>query len=253
MAGHDSFYRERPLILGHRGARDMAPENTLAAFQAALDVGADGFELDASRCSTGEIVVIHDDTVDRTTNGSGRVGTMSYYVVREMDAGSWFDRQYARERIPSLEEALDLARGRARVNIEIKSTTVTSDGIEQDIAEMVRSRGMVEQVIISSFDPLALRRMNKAAPEIACGLLYSGDLPLYLRRAWARYVLSLEAVHPEVGMVDARYMDWARRRDYRVNVWTVNEPQDMQRLIDLGVDAMITDHPRALREIFEAQ
>jgi len=203
MAGHDSFYRERPLILGHRGARDMAPENTLAAFQAALDVGADGFELDASRCSTGEIVVIHDDTVDRTTNGSGRVGTMSYYVVREMDAGSWFDRQYARERIPSLEEALDLARGRARVNIEIKSTTVTSDGIEQDIAEMVRSRGMVEQVIISSFDPLALRRMNKAAPEIACGLLYSGDLPLYLRRAWARYVLSLEAVHPEVGMVDA--------------------------------------------------
>lgn len=245
----DSFYLDRPLILAHRGARDVAPENTLAAFQAAIDVGADGFELDVTRCSTGEIVVIHDDTVDRTTNSSGRVGTMSFYVIREMDAGSWFSGEFARQRIPMLAEALDLAQAAARVNIEIKGRNIRSDGIEEEIAGMVRARGMVEQVIISSFNPVALGRMRAVAPEIACALLYSQDLPVYLSRAWARHWIRIQALHPHYTMVDETYVAWARSKGYRVNVWTVNDPRAMRRMIDLGVDAIITDDPARLVEM----
>jgi glycerophosphoryl diester phosphodiesterase len=249
MAANSSFYLDRPLVLGHRGARDMAPENTLAAFQAALDVGADGFELDVTRCATGEIMVIHDDTVDRTTNGSGRVSTMSFYVVREMDAGAWFSREFAMQRIPSLQETLDLAQGCARVNVELKGTSLRGDGLEAEVAAMIRARDMVDQVVVSSFNPLALARMRRAAPEIACGLLYAPDLPIYLARAWARPWLKLAALHPEASLVDERYMAWARRLGYRVNVWTVNDREQMLKMIALGVDAIITDHPRVASEL----
>lgn len=243
------FYLDRPLIMAHRGAKDIAPENTLAAFQAACDLGADAIELDVTRCASGEIIVIHDDTVDRTTNGTGRVDELPWETLRTLDAGSWFDIRFQGERIPLLEEVLEHFGHRIRLNIEIKSRGWRSDGIEAEIATLLRRRGLVEHAIISSFSPMALWRMRYAASEIPRALLYAEEMPLPLRRAWARHWVAPHALHPHYSMVDAAYMAWARRKGYRVNVWTVNDPADMQRMADLGVDAIITDHVIEARRV----
>lgn len=242
----------KPLVWAHRGACDVAPENTLAAFDAAVVAGADGIELDVTRCATGEVVILHDDTLDRTTNGSGRVEALSFDALRRLDAGSWFAPQFAGERIPTLDEALELAGQRLLVNIEIKSVRpLASTGIEELVAASVRARGLQERVIISSFNPAILRRMCRLAPELARALLYAPDLPIVLARAWLRPWVQPRALHPLFSMVDADYMAWARRKGYRVNVWTVNEESDMAALIGLGVDGIITNHPRRLRELLD--
>jgi glycerophosphoryl diester phosphodiesterase len=246
----EPFYLTRPLNIAHRGARDVAPENTLAAFQAALDAGADGIELDVTRCATGEIVVIHDDTVDRTTDGAGLIKALPYDAVRELDAGSWFDARFEGERIPLLPEVLDAVGGRLRINIEIKGRAWRGDGLEAEIAAMVRARALAEHVVISSFNPWALARMKRAAPELACGLLYASpashlDLGPLVANGWLR----AEALHPQLRLVTPFYMARAQRRGLRVNVWTVNQKAEMQHLIALGVDGIITDHPALLRHL----
>ena len=156
-----TFYLDGPLNIAHRGARDVAPENTMAAFAAAVDAQADGIELDVSRCGTGEIVVMHDDTVDRTTDGSGTVARLGWAAIVELDAGGWFAPEFVGERVPTLAEVLDLVGGRLRVNIEVKHKAQRHDGIEEEIAEMVAQRDLGSSIIISSFDPVILRRFKQ--------------------------------------------------------------------------------------------
>jgi len=128
MSGKETFrfYRDQPLVIAHRGARDVAPENTLAAFRAAIDLDADGIELDVVRCATSEIVVLHDDSVDRTTDGSGLVQEIPLSALRELDAGAWFSDAFVDERIPLLQEVLDLIAPRFRINIEICAAMASS-------------------------------------------------------------------------------------------------------------------------------
>lgn len=248
MTHHDPFYLPRPLNIAHRGARDVAPENTLAAFEAAIAAGADGVELDVGRCATGEIVVIHDATVDRTTNGSGRVSEMPFDQLRELDAGSFSDPAYARERIPTLAEALDLMAGRGRVNIEIKPVGPRANGIEGEVVEMVRARDMAEAVIISSFDPYVLQRTRRCAPEMRLGSLYAPGPQAWAMHIWRALFGQPNALHPYEGLTTAGLVAHAHRRGQRVNVWTVNERAEMERLIRLSVDGIITDHPALLHE-----
>jgi len=249
MTKHDPFYAERPLNIAHRGARDVAPENTLAAFGAAIAAGADGIELDVSRCATSEIVVIHDDTLDRTTNGAGRVSETPYARLRELDAGSFFDATFAGERIPTLEETLDRVAGRIRVNIEIKPVGPRANGIEREVVEMVRAHGMMDEVIISSFDPYVLGRTRRVAPDMPLGALYGSGPSALAMHVWCWLTGYPDALHPHQGLVTPRMMARARRRGCHVNVWTVNERAEMERLIALGVDAIITDHPALLRQV----
>ena len=237
-----------PLILAHRGASDISPENTLAAFQAAIDVGADGVELDVMRCATGEIVVIHDHSVARTTNGTGKVNALPLAALRELDAGAWFAPRYVGERVPLLEESLEIAGGRAIINIEIKARGWRSDGIEGEIVEMIATRDLSSSVIVSSFDPRVLTRVRM------CGRLHTGLL--YSTRKWAyvglaRVLTRPNAMHPHFSTVDERYVHWARRKGYRVNVWTVNERSDIERMVALGVDAIITNRPALAREVVD--
>lgn len=249
MAKEYEFYGEQPLVFAHRGASDVAPENTLAAFRAAIEADADGIELDVTRCLTGEIVVIHDDTLDRTTNGSGPVASIPFYALRELDAGSWFAPEYASERIPTLREALDLVGHRLRIQIEIKGRDLRGNGIEEEIAEAIRARGLEERVLIISFNPMSLIRMKRVAPELQRGLLYGPDLPIYLARAWARPMVAPHALHPHYSTITEDVVRRARRRGYRINAWTVDTPEAMRRMIDVGVDAMTTNHPAQLREL----
>lgn len=250
MALSPFYCEDRPLVIAHRGARDVAPENTLAAFRAALEAGADGIELDVTRCATGEIVVIHDDTVDRTTDGHGRVAEMPFGALRELDAGRWFNEAFRGERIPLLEEVLDLVGGKLRINIEIKGKDWRDTGIEAEIAETIRRRGLTSSIIISSFNPWALRRMRRAAADVRLGFLYAAPKTgLDLAPFFAPRFLGAEALHPHLALVDDTYVARAQRLGLRINVWTVNALEDIMRMVALGVDGIITDHPALVRDM----
>ncbi len=247
------FYADRPLVLAHRGAREVAPENTMAAFQAALAMGADGIELDVMLSADGVPVVIHDFTLERTTNGQGRVAERTLAQLQALDAGLYFAPRYQGERIPALEQVLDTFGGSLRINIELKSHTLAQTDLEAAVAQLVVQKGLISSVIVSSFDPLSLWRMRRINPRIARGLLYARHMPLFLRRAWAAPFLALDALHPQASMVDAAYVRWARRKGYHINVWTGNEPAEMERLLVLGVDMLITDRPDVARKIVDAR
>ena len=242
------FYEGRPLVFGHRGAREAAPENTMAAFQKALAMGADGIELDVMLSSDGVPVVCHDFSLERTTNGHGKVTEHALAELRALDAGSHFSREFQGEPIPTLEDVLDAFGDSLRINVELKSISRRDDGLEAKASDLVIRRGLTSTVVFSSFNPLSLWRARRVSVCIPRGLLYSADLPLPLRKAWAAPLLGLQAVHPQGRLVDEGYMRWARRKGYRVNVWTINEPAEMNRLLDLGVDILITDRPDLARE-----
>jgi glycerophosphoryl diester phosphodiesterase len=239
----------RPLIFAHRGACKVAPENTLPAFLAAIELGADGVELDVQYSSDGHLVVMHNPSLDATTDGSGRVTSHTFEELQALDAGSWFDPRFAGTRIPALDEVLELLRGKLLVNIELKALDMSTQGIGADAAAAVRDHDMADQVVLSSFNPFALRRAKRAGPNIECALLLAPDLPAWTRWRLTRWYGKVDAVHPELPMVDEAYVEKARKRHLPVRVWTVNEDADMRRMIALDVDAMITDEPDRLKAI----
>ncbi len=236
------------LIFGHRGASADAPQNTLPAFQLAMEQGAAGIELDVHLTADGQVVVIHDFTVERTTNGSGSVAEMTLDQIRALDAGLWFGEACRGVQVPTLREVFELLEGRLLINIEIKAAT---DGIELATAALIRQYDLVEKVIISSFDHLILQRFQRVMPEAATGWLYSamtaGDVEGILND------LKVEAVHPHYEHINSDYMNWARERGYCVNTWTVNDPQQALQLRDLGVNVIITDQPALLLDALKAK
>jgi glycerophosphoryl diester phosphodiesterase len=241
------------LNIAHRGASVAAPPNTLAAFEKAIELRADGVEFDVQLSADGVPVVIHDFTVDATTDGSGRVADLTLAQLKQLDAGSCFDPAFTGERIPSLEEVVRAVGNRLLLNIELKTTSLRDSGLEQAVIAQVEQHGLGDSVLLSSFNPFSLRRAKKIAPHIPVGLLYAPDLPLPLRRAWLASLVPHEARHPAHSMVDAHYMAWARRRGYRVHAWTVDDAGEMRRLIVLGVDGIITDVPDLLRSVLESR
>lgn len=237
----EAFNSGETLVFGHRGAMAQAPMNTLAAFELARAVGAGGIELDLRLSRDDHLVIIHDDTVDATTDGEGAVAGLTLAEIKRLDAGSWFSEEFASETIPTLDEVFD-AFGRAMlINIEIKSSRDSVDRMERQLAQCIRRHNMRERIIVSCFDPVALQRIRGMMPMVMMGFLYQPDMPaehyLPLKKLWH------EARHPRHDMVDAGYMNWARAQGYIVNVWTVNDPQRAIALRDLGVNAIITDEP----------
>ena len=236
----------KPQIFAHRGARRVAPENTLPAFAAALEMGADGIELDVHLSADGQLVVIHDFSVEKTTDGRGQVAQMSAAELRSLDAGSHFSAAFAGTRIPTLVEVLDLVGDRCRINIEIKSNDPYARDASDAVAALISARSLYGQVIVSSFNPVTLIKLRHLDETIALGMLYDRDLPVFLRRTWAGPPITPKAQHPHHGLVDAAYMEWARAIGSQVNTWTVNEPEEARRLAALGVDTLITDVPDVL-------
>lgn len=239
----------RPRNIGHRGARGLAPENTVAGMRAAIQAGADGVEFDVQRTADGHLVVFHDDDLRRICGVSGRVVTSTLAQLRELDAGRHFGPQFVGEPIPTLDEVIEALPAHCFVNIEAKRFTFASDGLEAGIVDAVRRHGLLERCVVSSFNPVLLWRLSRMAPEIPLGLLYAPDLPPGLNRGWPRRFLRLAALHPHHEQVTPALVQEARRRGWQVNTWTVNDPAEMQRLIALGVDGIITDRPDLLRSL----
>ena len=232
------------LVFGHRGAMAQAPMNTLASFELARRQGADGIELDAQLSKDGHIVLMHDDTLDATTNGQGKVSVFTLAELKRFDAGAWFSDDFADERIPTLDEVFDAFGKDLLINIEVKSTLGLARRGDKLLADCVRRHKLRERVIVSCFDPTILRRFKEMMPMALMGFLYQPDMPaahyLPLKRLWH------EARHPRHDMVDQGYMNWARAQGYFVNAWTVNDGQRARELARLGVNAIITDKPDAI-------
>lgn len=244
----DAMYKDRMLVIGHRGASADAPMNTLPAFELAAEQGADGIELDVHRSKDGHAVIVHDFTVDKTTNGTGIVTEMTLDELKSLDAGSWFSKAFKDVRIPTLDEVFEAVGQRLYVNVEIKSESQETDGVEQLVADVIARYQMQQRVIVSSFNPLTLMRFRQIMPEVLIGFLHAPGSVIDTRAIMEQLELAYEADHPHESVIDAAYMQWARERGYRVNTWTVNDPQRAQALRDLGVDAVITDKPGALRQ-----
>jgi glycerophosphoryl diester phosphodiesterase len=244
---------DRPLNIAHRGASKIAPENTLAAFEKADEVGADGIEFDVHLSADGVPVVIHDATVDATTGSSGRVRDMTVSQLKRLDAGSTFDPAFAGERIPTLAETLETFGERLLLNIELKEMSVFDRGLEQTVVDLVEEYGLQDRVFFSSFNPFALRRAQDLAPRIPTGLCY-----IYARRPFlhlASLIMTRRnaAFHPYHPIADEQHIGWARAHDKRVNVWTVDDPADMRRFIRWRVNGIITNVPSILRQVLEEE
>lgn len=237
---------DRTLNIAHRGASAVAPPNTLAAFRKALELGADGVELDVHLSADGVPVVIHDFTVDGTTDGHGRVRDFSLAALRELDAGSRFAPAFAGERIPTLEEVFAEVGGRLLINVELKSMPGNDyPGLEEKVAALVARHGLADRVLVSSFNPLALRRMRRMAPHLPLGFLYETAPLSRVARLLAALMPGLrpEAVHPWWGIITAETVRRAHARGQRVVAWTVDDPDAIARLMEWGVDAIITNCP----------
>lgn len=234
------------LAIAHRGASGRAPENTHAAFAAALALGAGAIELDCQLSADGELVVIHDETLDRTTDGRGPVGDRTWQELARLDAGSWFAAAYAGERIPRLAEVIEQVRRRALLNVEIKSARDLGR-IEAKLIALVLDMDATREVVFSSFHWEALRRLRAAAPWARLGVLCDDDP----RRGGLALAVELrgEAVIPGRRWVDGRVVAEAHARGFGVWVWTVNEPGEMRRLLALGVDAIFSDWPERLVDL----
>ena len=213
----------------------------MPSFQLALEQGADAIELDAMLTGDGAVIVMHDNTVERTTNGRGVVKDMDVAALRELDAGGWFDVDFAGTRIPLLSEVLEAFAGRTMINIELKNDAAPFNALPERVAEIVRALNADESVFVSSFNPLALRRFHKAMSTVPLGLLALGG-GTRLGRLAAGWVPH-DALHPHRQAVTARLMQRARLAGKRVHTYTVNTLEEMQRLFALGVDAIFTDDP----------
>jgi glycerophosphoryl diester phosphodiesterase len=241
--------RKRPLIFAHRGASKAAPENTLPAFEAAMRLGADGVETDVQYSSDGAMVIFHNTTLEKTSTGTGRVTAYTLAELRQLDAGSWFDPTFAGTRIPTLDEALELLKGKLLINVELKVLDSLRSGLGADAVRAIRAHDMADQVVISSFNPFALRGAKQAGPEIECALLLAHDLPGWMRWGVTRRYSRADGLHPDLEMVNETYLAHAQKLGLPVRVWTVDDEAAVRRLIGLGVDAIITNVPDRLAAI----
>ncbi|MBU6451798.1 MAG: glycerophosphodiester phosphodiesterase [Cyanobacteria bacterium REEB67] len=236
--------QSKPLNFAHRGGRRWAPENTLSAFRKSVELGVDGIELDIHKCKSGELVVIHDDTVDRTTGGTGRVKDMTWDELSKLDAGSWYDKQFAGEKLPLLKEVLDLVNGKLTINVEIKNCPTLYAGIEDDLLAMLEKYPYPERIVISSFDHEVIHSIAGKSKKYKLALLGDSiihDLPGYAKKVGA------QCWNPDFDCVRPDSMKVAHDGGLEVNTWTVNKLEDWQHAKDLHVDTIITDDPEGLK------
>lgn len=233
-------------VVGHRGAAGTAPENSLAAFQQGIELGADWLELDIQFSLDGFPVVIHDANIDRTTNGTGRVASLSLRELKQFDAGSWFGSQFRAERIPRLEEVLEMVRSsEVGVLIEIKADRRPSRDNLSKLAQVIRDQASADRIILQSFHGRVVRAMASLLPLCRHALLTRRVAPVSLWRAAGWSEVDILSVRWD--LVTPRLCRSASRRKMGVWAWTVNHESVVRSLVDSGVEGIITDFPGRIR------
>lgn len=236
----------RTLGVAHRGAARYAPENTLSAFRLALEHGAPAVECDVRRTRDGHLVVIHDPTVERTTDGRGPVGALTLDALRRLDAGGWFGPGWTGERIPLFDEVLDLVRGRALLKVEIKNDPSPAGGIERQVVDAIRGQRMEDDAFVMSFDHQAVRAVREIAPRIATGILYAARLvdPVSAARA-----AGADGLCVNWGYLDQEVVALARGAGLGIFTWTVDDEATFRRCRDLGLDGVTSNDTRLIAQL----
>lgn len=241
----------RPIIIGHRGACALAPENTVASFKLAVEHKADFVELDAKLSLDGVVVVIHDQTVDRTTNGTGKVNQLAFDDLRKLDAGSNFDKKFAGEKIPTLDEVFKAVGKDVFINVELTNYESKSDSLVQKAVEVVKANNMEERVLFSSFFPVNLIKAHKLLPQVPVGMLCLAGPAGILTRSLLTMRFSPEYVHPYLKDVTRQLVEKEHRRGRKVSVWTVNKNEDIIHMLEADVDGIFTDDPLKARQLMD--
>ncbi|WP_342387866.1 glycerophosphodiester phosphodiesterase [Salinicoccus bachuensis] len=243
MADHAS---KHTLNIAHRGASGYAPENTMAAFDKALEMKADYIEIDIQLSRDGEVVLMHDAMVDRTTDGSGRIDAFTLEELKQLDAGSWFGPQYAGEQIPTLEEILDAYRGKTGILIEIKNPS-QHPGIEERLAAALEERSMDKpnngKIIVQSFDHGSIEYFNELLPNVTTGVLVGYDAEGISDEQLAQFSTYADYVNPNHQMVDENLVSQIHHHGMKIAPYTINDQSRINELMDYGVDGIISDYP----------
>jgi glycerophosphoryl diester phosphodiesterase len=244
-------------IIAHRGSNKKAPQNTLPAFRQAIAEGTDGFETDVHLTKDKQLVICHNYTINDTSDGRGDITSYTLAELKKFDFGSYFSREFANTQLPTLDEFLGLV-GPADaeiINIEIKSQKDRSTEIVYHTLDEIKRHGVLDRIIISSFDPRVLKAVKAIEPRCKTAFLYPTNDPFVCRFIAVPFFIAKSAgvdiLHPAAPMVNKSMVHLAHKLGYKVNVWTVNEPSTIRRLVACGVDGLITDCPGKTREYVE--
>lgn len=237
----------KPAIFAHRGASGQFPENTMLAFEEALRSGVDGIELDVQLTKDGEVVIIHDEKVDRTTNGQGFVKDFTLAELEELDAGSWFSSKFAGQRLMTLDTVLAWMQeegNHLRLNIELKNDQIQYVGLEEKVLSLIEDYDLQERIIISSFNPFSLQRVRMQNAEIEMGYLVLGTPENAL---WIAREIGANAIHCEAPYALSAYGEAAKRAGYPLRIYTVNAEDEYKQLVEAGVEVIMTDFPERFK------
>lgn len=236
-------------VWAHRGASAYAPENTMEAFELAYQQKADGIELDVQMTKDGKLVVIHDETIDRTSDGAGYVKD---YTMEELCRFSFNQThpEYRKAQIPLLQDVLEFSKSNGmKVNIELKNSIIVYPKLEETVLELVKKMRMEEQVIYSSFNHKSMVKIKKLAPDAEAGILYSDGwlrVPSYAEK------IGMDAIHPAVyHVLDTKLIEKSHNKKLKVHIWTVNCREDMELFARRKADAIITNYPDVCREVVD--
>lgn len=239
----------KTIVYAHRGASGSAPENTMAAFKKAVEMGSHGIECDVQMTKDGRLVICHDEQLDRTTNSKGLIKDKTFEELKSLDAGSWFGKGYEGQRIPLLEELLDLVKKSGiYINIELKNGIVLYEGMEELVISMVKDFGLQDKTILSSFNHYSLFEVKQKHPEIFTGALYMEGL----YHPW-EYLksISCDCAHPFYMAIKPEIAKGLIEQGYSINTFTVDDPNTAAMLIKAGVEGIITNHPERILEIIK--
>jgi glycerophosphoryl diester phosphodiesterase len=235
---------KKMIIWAHRGASGHAPENTLAAFEKAMAMGADGIECDLRESREGELVVFHDPTIKRLTRQAGRVVDLSLSELKQLDIGAWFAPDFAGQRVVTVKELLAQVRPLVLLNLEIKAAA------PQKIVDLVQEKGIADRVIVSSFDHILLKKLRSLHPTLRIGYLIDREPVKKILQEARR--LDAVSLHLPSKRATPELIEQAHRERFEVYVYTVNEPDQMKHFIEIGADGLFTNYPDRLASLLSS-
>jgi len=238
----------RPLLVAHRGASIVAPEHTIAAYEAALEAGADALELDVHLSADDQLVVIHDPQLERTTEGRGAVREYTVQQLKRLDAGRWFGRAFRGQRIQTLSEVLERFRDRAAFGVELKGGSDFYPGIEERVLTLLQIYEVTDRTLVASFDHHALRKCRDLDPDVRTGALVAARL---LSPSTLAPKGVLNAVCLKADLTTERDVAACRAAGLDCYVWVVNDPLAARQFTEWGVAGIITDRPDLLRSVLD--